>query len=58
VSDERRQRQLARLRVRLEEQRAALTRWVRRLRRAFHAFEKHQKCIQRLERQITHPEGS
>jgi len=43
TGDERRQRQLARLRVRLEEQREALTRWVHRLRRAFHAFEKHQR---------------
>jgi hypothetical protein len=57
-ADERRQRQLARLRGRLEEQRQALARWMSRLRRAFHAVEKHQKCIQRLERQITQLEGS
>jgi hypothetical protein len=58
TGDERRQRQLARLRVRLEAQRAALVRWMSRLRRAFHAVEKHQQGIHRIERQITHLEGS
>jgi hypothetical protein len=58
TGDERRQRQLARLRLRLEAQRQALARWMSRLRRAFHAVEKHQQRSQRLERQITQREGS
>jgi hypothetical protein len=58
TGDERRQRQLARLRLRLEAQRQALARWMSRLRRAFHAFEKPQLGFHRLERQITHLEGS
>jgi hypothetical protein len=58
TGDERRQRQLARLRVRLDEQRQALARWMSRLRRAFHAVEKHQRSIHRLDRQITQLEGS
>jgi len=43
---------------RLEEQRQALARWMSRLRRAFHAVEKHQKHSERLERQISQMEGS
>jgi hypothetical protein len=58
TGDDRRQRQLARLRVRLEEQRQALARWMSRLRRAFHAVEKRQLSIHRLDRQITKLEGS
>ncbi len=46
-------RQLDRLRDRLNQQRAALARWVIRLKRAFHAFEKHQQVIARVERQIS-----
>jgi hypothetical protein len=56
--DERRQRQLAGLRSRLEEQRQALARWMSRLRRAFHAVEKQQLSIHRLDRQISKLEGS
>jgi hypothetical protein len=51
-----RQRRLQRLRARLEEERAACTRWMPRLKRAFHAVEKSQLKIARLERQITQME--
>jgi hypothetical protein len=44
---------LQKLRGRLEQERAALARWMSRLKRAFHAVEKSQQRIARLERQIT-----
>jgi hypothetical protein len=47
-----RQFQLQKLRTRLDRERAALTRWVARLKRSFHQFEKLQRCITRLERQL------
>ena len=47
------QRKVQKLRTRLEQDRAALARWMSRLKRAFHAVEKHQLRITRLERQIT-----
>jgi hypothetical protein len=40
------------LRTRLEAERAALTRWMSRLRRAFHAVEKGQRRLARLERRL------
>jgi hypothetical protein len=40
------------LRVRLEQERRALGRWLTRLKRAFHAFEQHQRKVAQLERQI------
>jgi hypothetical protein len=43
---------LQKLRGRLEGERAALTRWMSRLRRAFHAVERQQLRTARLERQI------
>ena len=52
-----RQRRVQKLRARLEHARSALLRWQSRLRRAFNAFEKHQRQIARLERQITQQEG-
>jgi hypothetical protein len=48
-----RQRRLEKLRSRLAGERSGLTRWMSRLRRAFHAVEKHQQRIARLERQLT-----
>ena len=48
-----RQRQIHKLRTRLELDRAALARWMSRLKQAFHAVEKHQLRMGRLERQIT-----
>jgi len=50
------QRQLERLRSRLQAERAALARWQTRLRRAFNTVEKHQKSVARIEKQITHLE--
>lgn len=47
------QRQIQKLRLRLEQERVALARWMPRLRRAFKAVEKIQFRITRLERQIT-----
>ena len=44
---------LQKLRSRLERERTSLTRWLARLKRAFHAFEKCQATIARLERQLT-----
>ncbi len=46
------QRQREKLRARLQEQRKALVRWLGRLKRAFHAFEKIHTAIGRLERRI------
>jgi hypothetical protein len=50
--DPERQRRLARLRDRLERERNALARWFAKLRRAFHAVEKSQGRVTRLERQL------
>jgi septal ring factor EnvC (AmiA/AmiB activator) len=52
VSDVQRQRQLQKLRARLEHERTALGRWQSRLRRAFNTFEKIHKRIARIERQL------
>jgi hypothetical protein len=52
TTNARRQGQQQRLRDRVEQERAALSRWMARLRRAFHAVEKHQKTIARLERKL------
>ena len=48
-----RQRQLRKLRDRLESEREALARWMTRLRRAFHAVERRQSTIARLEKSLT-----
>ena len=45
-------RRLPSLRTKLEREQEALTRWMTRLRRAFHSVEKHQLKTARLERQI------
>lgn len=47
---------LPKLRSRLESERNALARWMRRLRRAFHAVEKQQLRVARLEQQIARME--
>jgi hypothetical protein len=44
---------LRKLRERLASERAALKRWMSRLRRAFHQIEKRQAAITRVEREIT-----
>jgi hypothetical protein len=51
--DPQRQRRLRRLRDGLERERAALARWMARLKRAFHATEKSQQRIARIERRLT-----
>ena len=43
---------LPRLRARLDEEQQGLARWMTRLKRSFHSFEKHQLRVGRLERQI------
>jgi hypothetical protein len=56
--DPRQAERLRRLRERLASERAALARWMTRLRRAFHAVERKQLAIARVERQITQAEGT
>jgi septal ring factor EnvC (AmiA/AmiB activator) len=43
---------LAKLHRQLEQERAALARWMRRLKRAFHSMERLQQRIACIERQI------
>jgi hypothetical protein len=45
-------RRLPALRTRLEREQEALSRWMTRLKRAFHSFEKLQQRTARLEKQI------
>jgi hypothetical protein len=45
--------QLLKLRTRLEQERKTLTRWMTRLKRAFHSVEKSQAKLARIERLIT-----
>ena len=58
AADSERQRQLQKLRGRLDYERAALGRWQTRLKRAFNTVAKHQKAIARLERQLARSEDS
>ena len=51
-----RQRQLQRLRERLDHERAALCRWQSKLKRAFNSVERYQKSITRVERKIANLE--
>lgn len=51
-AEDQRQRQLQRLRTQLEKEQAALSRWVLRLKRSFHAFEKSQLRVVRMQRRI------
>ena len=51
--DQQRQRRLRRLRDNLEKERAALARWMARLKRAFHATEKSQRRVARIERLLS-----
>jgi len=52
-----RSKRLEKLRLRLDQERAALTRWMTRLRRAFHAVERIQQAITRMERKVHAAEG-
>ena len=56
ASDSGRHHQLQKLRNRLEQERKGLARWLTRLKRAFHSFEKIQQRIARVERQIANLE--
>jgi len=47
-----RARRLPQLRTRLERERQLLGRWLLKLKRAFHSFEKYQLKVSRLEREI------
>jgi hypothetical protein len=49
-------RAIQKLRVRLEQERTALARWQKRLKRAFNAVAKLQKSLARIERQLTKKE--
>lgn len=44
--------QLSSWRARLAVEQQALSRWMTKLKRAFHSLEKHQQRVARLERQI------
>jgi hypothetical protein len=48
--------QLHKLRTRLEQERKIFTRLMSRLRRTFHAVEKSERRLNRVERQIAHLE--
>jgi hypothetical protein len=56
--DHRQAERLRKLRERLIEERAALARWMKRLRRAFNAFMKRQRALTRIEKEITRLEES
>ena len=56
--DPRRAERLRKLRERLAGDRAALARWMTRLRRAFHRVELLQRSVARAEREINKMEGS
>lgn len=51
-----REHTLQKLRVRLQQERTALARWQRRLKRAFNTVTRLQKSIARIERQLTKQE--
>ena len=51
-------RQIHKLRSRLEAERNALARWMTRLRRAFNSVTKIQQHVARIERQIARLEGN
>lgn len=50
--------QAQKLRSKLEGERAVFTRWMSRLKRAFHTVEKAQRRMHRLERQLARLEDS
>lgn len=49
---------LSKLRSKLEREQQFLERWMVRLKRAFHSFEKYQSRVSRLEREIRALESS
>lgn len=46
------------LRARLERERSSLTRWVSRMKRSFHAMERQQAKVARIERQLAREEAT
>jgi hypothetical protein len=56
VTDVRHQQRLEKVREQLTQERAALGRWMTRLKRAFHAVEKQQSRIGRIERRLSQSE--
>ena len=48
---------LQKVRDTLDRERAALHRWMSRLKRSFNAFQKHQRHVAQLERRIRHLEN-
>jgi prefoldin subunit 5 len=58
VVDPRQEQRLHRRRQQLQQERATLDRWMAKLKRAFHAVEKAQARINRLERQVPSSEAS
>jgi hypothetical protein len=55
---QRQAQRLRKLRERLVQERAALARWMKRLRRAFNAAEKRQRTIARIEKEMTKREDT
>ena len=58
MDDTRRQSQLHLRRTRLQTEQQSLARWMSRLRRAFHAVERQQRRVSRIEWEITRLERS
>jgi hypothetical protein len=58
LEDQHQAHRLRKLRERLVQERTALARWMKRLRRAFTAAEKRQRAIARIEKEITKRENS
>lgn len=58
VENQQLQRQIEKLRTALAKERESLTRWQRRMRRAYTTVQKTQARITRLERQLTKLIGS
>ena len=56
--DLRQTERLRKLRERLLQEREALARWMKRLRRAFNAAEKRQRAIARIEQEMTKREDT
>jgi len=52
TTDQQRKRQRKQLRDKLSKEQQTLARWMTRLKRTFHAFEKAQQRVTRLERQL------
>ena len=57
LQDVQRQQRLATKREQLHKEQQALGRWMSRLKRAFHAVEKQQNRVARIERQIAQLQG-